>query len=294
MRRVLVGVGHLLVALAASLGLACAAPAAPQPPTAPQPAAPGHSAAFHYNVRVGGVLSGSVDVEATYDAQTYRVVADTRSRGPVDLIIGFRSHAVTQGKTTGPRPSPETHRADNIWMGETRWVRMSYANGLRPEDKVFPTAEADDRTVVPQKEWDGTVDPITATYDMMLAAAKPEHCTSMIKVFDGRRRYNLVGTYDGTKALRADLFHGQAANCAYEIVQLGGRQRHPWWPKSRDPKTAHVYFAKLSPDLPPVGVRVQAHAGFIPVRLELTRLVVDGRAIGINSNNEASAAGSGN
>lgn len=272
MRRVSVGVGGLLFGICLGLGSVRAAPT-PGDETAT------HSAVFHYQVHVGGILSGSVDVRASYGDHAYRVTADTRSRGPVDLIIHFRSHAVTEGKMSDAHPMPERHRADNLWMGDTRWVRMSYGTSPAPEDKVFPTAKDDDRTVVPEKAREGTIDPITATYAMMLAAGQPEHCRSMIKVFDGRRRYNLVGTYEGIHTLRAHMFDGKAEQCAYEIVQLGGRQRHPWWPKKKDPKAAQFYFARLDPRLPPVGVRVAASAGFIPVRIELTGLSVDGKKI---------------
>jgi hypothetical protein len=170
-----------------------------------------------YDIYLGGFHTGRIELEidighAREPAQAparYRVVAETRSAGLIDYLIGFRSRAVSEGRQVGGTPHPTRHEVDNTWMGKPRSVRIRYADGApsphsrrdTPETvTIAPSPEVDERDPVPLDARVGAVDPLTAALRVTMIAAGPEGdgeslmrstCVGAVPVFDGRRRYDI-------------------------------------------------------------------------------------------------------
>ena len=79
-----------------------------------------------YEIYLGGFHVGTLRLRAEIAEQRYHLVADTRSRGVIDLLIGFTSKAETVGRLVDGRVSPNWHAADNTWLGQPRRVRNDW------------------------------------------------------------------------------------------------------------------------------------------------------------------------
>jgi hypothetical protein len=228
-----------------------------------------------YEITMSGLPAGLEHIEAELAPDGYAIEAHTSTSGLIDTFVHFRSAARTTGRFEAGAPQPITHDAQNRWRGKDRHVHLNYlAGGL--EADVAPSADKDRRETVPEEMRPGTVDPITAALRLMEGAASEVPCVQRIAVFDGRRRYDLAATDGGLQPLEGAGKGVPVRVCRVAYVGLAGRTRNPFWPRSREPREAEIWFAVMDPRLPPVAVLVKAMAGPIPMRIRLTALAIDG------------------
>jgi hypothetical protein len=240
-----------------------------------------------YDIYLGGFHTGRIELEidighAREPAQAparYRVVAETRSAGLIDYLIGFRSRAVSEGRQVGGTPHPTRHEVDNTWMGKPRSVRIRYADGApsphsrrdTPETvTIAPSPEVDERDPVPLDARVGAVDPLTAALRVTMIAAGPEGdgeslmrstCVGAVPVFDGRRRYDIRLRDGAPDTVEGPYYHGAALRCRTSLDRIVGFSRNPFLPRSTDPEDGELWFAALDPALPPVPVRFKTDVG---------------------------------
>lgn len=225
-----------------ALGSAAALASAPFP-------ASGAGIELAYDIHVGGLRAGAVEVAVELEAERYSVAAQTRSSGLVDALIGFRSEARSHGARREDELRPIAHAADNQWRGEARRVRISY-DGEDVVASAEPPAEQDDRDPVPPALTRGAVDPLTAALQTALAAQAGRPCEGRLEVFDGRRRYALH--FEDRQREPAGL------RCRIRLERIAGMSHDPWLPIFDPVETADLWLERLRPDLPPIPVRLEA------------------------------------
>lgn len=223
------------------------------------------SVALDYEIRLGGFHAGAVQLTATFDANRYRIAATTQSRGFIDMLVGFRSQARSEGERRGDEVLPALHAADNEWRGERRWVRLR-RDGDGPRVQVHPPPELDDRKPVPPELRKGALDPLSAALRATLAAAAGRPCQRRLDVFDGRRRYALHFAEP-----RAE---GRTLRCRVRLERIAGMSRDPWLPILQPIETAELWLAPVRPDLPPLPLKLRADTAFGAALVQLT--AVDG------------------
>lgn len=216
-----------------------------------------------YEIRLGGLMAGEIELTLDLRPDGYRVEAQTRSRGLVDALVGFRSKARSEGALIPEGPQPREHRADNEWRGEPREVRITYAED-GPVASASPPAEEDDRGPVPEALMRGTLDPLTAALKAALDAQAGSPCEGRLEVFDGRRRYALEF------AERAPAEGG--LHCRLRLERIAGMSHDPWLPIIQPIETAELWLARLRPDLPPIPHRLQADTAFGAAIVRLTAI----------------------
>ena len=203
----------------------------------------------------------------------------TRTRGVMDVLVGFRSDAKSTAVVENGRAVPTEHTAINKWRGKDRHVYLRYNKGAIVSSDVFPSAADDDRQEVPEELKKSTVDPLTAALSLMVAAGADKGCADQIPVFDGRRRYDLVCTASAEASEAA----GTVFQRSYLFSIVAGRQKHPFWPQSKTPKALTLWFEKVDPRLPPIVVRIAARSGLIGYSVSLNRLRIDGQDLQFTS-----------
>ncbi len=149
---------------------------------------------------------------------------------------------------------------------------MTYADDGPPEVRAVPALGEDDRAVVPASARLGTVDPLSGIFDLL--QAEDGGCLGSVPVFDGRRRYDVVGTPMGQRVIPESsytAYEGPADGCRLRIEPVSG-----FWRKfdeeSRYAGSLRVWTAPVAEDLPPVPVRVEAETGFRAIRVHLTAI----------------------
>ena len=241
-----------------------------------QPQAVAGEASRHllaYQIVLAGFVIGDVEVTAEFAGGEYHIVTDTRNTGVLRLLAEFTSHAQSRGRFGSGKVRPLMHRADNVWIGENRYVRNTYGDDGEVTVEVFPPAASDDRDDVPGHQIAGTVDPLSAVLTASLRAGGSDACRGSIAVFDGRRRYNLNFEHSGKGDVSGPVFDGSAIRCRVVLERIAGFSRHPWLPRLQSPDGADLWFGKVVADLPPVPVLLSADLGVGSVVINLVSLV---------------------
>ncbi len=255
----------------------------------------GSGLSLDYEIYLGGLHAGSLNVSLRTEngGRGYSMHAITRTRGAIDFFVGFLSKARTSGLiAANARPRPLRHRVDNIWRGDKRFVDNTYLDDGRVKNSHFPSAEADDRDPVPPELQRNTVDPLTASFRLAIAAG--DGCTGVVAVFDGRRRYNLRQSPapEAQKRIDGPVFKGEARPCRIALERITGFSRRPWYDPGDDAEEVTMWYAPLIDGLPPIPVRLEASAGPATTLIHLTGIRLEGETVRIAGVSPASDADS--
>jgi hypothetical protein len=228
---------------------------------------------LRYLITVAGVETGRLTLKVKRTGSKYRISSTIRSLGLIDGLIGFRSEATTSGAISSGIVYPERHKADNIWRGDQRHVRISYGP-TGPFDVVAdPLPEDDDRQAVAPALRVGAIDALSAAYALTLAAGgdgEAAKCGGKIAVFDGRRRYDILTNPLGHGLTAGRVFQGRTFVCEIELHRIAGHSKSPWLPSSDD-ESGRIWFARLSKDWPPLPVRFEIDILLGSVAIHLQR-----------------------
>jgi len=206
-----------------------------------------------YLISVAGIETGRLALNIERRGSEYRLSSEIETLGLTDALIEFRSAAITHGSVSNTKVLPRQHRADNLWRGDTRFVRISYGPDGPLDITVEPRPEDDDRDAVARALTEGTIDALSAAY---IASLRAPTCQDTIKVFDGRRRYNIQTRPVGDVESQGPSYQGPAYLCELELHRIAGHSKSPWLPPS-DEETGRIWFAPLSGDWPLIPVRFE-------------------------------------
>ncbi len=230
-------------------------------------------AMLSYDIRIGGVLAGSFDIILHSGEGGYRIETKARTHGIMDFLIEFRGQNEVHGKLSGSTIRPIQYWGTGTWAGKTRDVAIEYS---RPEGIRFdvkPSAEEDEREVVPKNLIVGTVDPLTALFRAMLQTSQSESCDVRAKIFDGRRRYDVISKSLPEGITKGPVYSGPARHCRIRRNLIAGKSRRSWMPQFARPDWVDLWITPLRSGTRAMPVRVHADLG-------IASLVVDLVAIG--------------
>ena len=222
-----------------------------------------------YVVYLGGLLVGEADVTAAWQGGGYRVVAESRTSGLADLLVGFVSAAESEGSFGADGVRPRRHQARNVFRGEARHVELRYGPAGAVAADVDPPPGADRREPLAEAATQGTLDPLSAGFAVWQGLAAGGPCAADLPVFDGRRRYDLRFVPIGPDRWRDGDLDLPSLACDVRLERIGGFSAEPWLPETRRVRSARLWFAQL-PRLPgPVPARLESETmlGMAVVRL---------------------------
>ncbi len=221
------------------------------------------SSRYHigYEILLAGFSVGNIEVTVELSKSEYHVIADTRNSGLLRLLAGFTSRAESSGRTSLGEVRPLTHRADNVWVGEKRYVRNAYGDDGGVSVEVLPSAAADGRDQVPSHHRADTIDPLSAAVQASLRAVGARACQGSLAVFDGRRRYDLHFRPVGEEEVSGPFYSGPALHCHIDLERIIGFSRDPWLPRAKSSDAAEIWFAPVAADLPPLPTRMMTDLG---------------------------------
>ena len=231
---------------------------------------------LHYSIHLGGFSVGSVELDAELTRDGYLLRSVTRTDGLIDMVVGFLSHAESRGAIASRQIRPIEHRADNIWMGEDRFVRNAY-DADRVTAVISPLPADDDRPPVPGSATAGTLDPLSASLRASYLAGAERPCARSVPVFDGRRRYDLNFAHVASNR-PAGLGGGRPSqHCQVSLERIVGFSRKPWLTPVKGVEIADIWFKPLVADLPLIPVRLTADTGVGEAIVQLVAL--NGKAV---------------
>lgn len=214
-----------------------------------------------YRVYVGGFPTVDMVFDSRLAPDAYSMKLQLDARGLIEWFFTWNMTAASEGRLVGGRVVPIRASSRSNWEGSIRRIDVSFPpGGGAPVSSVDPAPQDDERDPVPEALRVGTVDIAAAIVAMMRNAGATGRCDYTARVFDGRRRYDLVFTHEGEGQVPAtdySAYSGPALRCALRLVRIAGFRKkgtHLGWAKF---DTAILWLARVFPDTRPVPVRIE-------------------------------------
>jgi hypothetical protein len=222
-----------------------------------------------YEIYGGGFHLLSFEVAIDETAESYRIDSAFRTRGLLDVVVGFLLRSATAGRVDGAELLPAQYAANSKFRGRIRNTRIDYAPDGRVAAEISPS-DKDKRTKVEPHQMLGTVDALTATLRASRHVALIGNCTQMVPVFDGRRRYDLFFEDHGVQELKRSsysAFSGPARACRVKQLRIAGFSTDP--ADQEKTEEAALWIAPVLAGAPPMPVRIELDTswGYIYVHL---------------------------
>lgn len=212
--------------------------------------------ALDYQVRFGPLTILEMRTTARLDDAGYETSSEMRTVGLAGVLFPWTSGATTLGGRAAGDLRPRAHRSHGEYRGARRQVEIDY-DDTAVQARVAPPPEADHREPVPLAAQQDTIDPLTASL-----AAIESGCRGTLRIFDGRRRYDLTLQDQGEAPLpdgRAGIYQGSARHCRARILPYAGFWRATGREDER-PAQVDIWIAAPLPGLRPVPVHMQLTA----------------------------------
>lgn len=238
-----------------------------------------------YEVYSGGFHVLTVDLDLSYASQRYDVTSRLQTAGLLSWLVSWKQVSESAGTVNGAGVAPERYRSDGEFRGRRRSIEIEYQAGQVSAVRVEPPARPDeDRDEVSEEQRREAVDPLAAILGAIHRLSAGQPCAGRLRVFDGRRRYDLVLTDRGARPLRESrfaAFAGEALQCDFVFEQIAGHIRRPTDPEiaQRRIQSGRVYSARSGgPLLTPVRIELDGEWGMTVAHLRGMRSGASGSA----------------
>jgi Protein of unknown function (DUF3108) len=240
--------------------LFAAPPAPPVPaalPAADQPRLTFAAYAAGFNVlRLAAAVTVAPDL--------YQVAVSGRTAGAFGALYHGAGTSMANGVWTGDDVLPQHYESAGTWGGDPRRVLIDYS-GHDPVVRALDPPDDGYHQPIPTDLQHDAIDTLSAMALLMHRVATTGRCDVAARIFDGRRLSSIAAHTAGAELLPPtgrSPWHGTALRCDFDGRQLAG------FPRDQPPDTAgriqhgSAWLARLSPDGPPVPVRVTFETRF--------------------------------
>jgi hypothetical protein len=219
LKRLLLATCFVLTPFAASAAEDTAPPAMP----ATTAAGPSSSVQLVWQVYLGGFNLGNIGIKSSFTGNTYASVSRLKTAGVVNSFYEAVIDATSTGVVAGTALQPAKYNSNTNNEKQNQKVDLTYtASGIQ---LFAEPAYNVDKYPVTEEQKRGTLDPLSGlAYSLSgvsITAAKP--CGETVRVFDGRRRYDIEFTFAGQDKVKTDGgYAGPATKCTVTYKQLAG------------------------------------------------------------------------
>lgn len=237
-----------------------------------------------YSIYVGGFQVAALKIDMDLATANYDIAAKVETTGLVGRMFPWWMQAYSRGQIVSAGVMPISAGQKNNWRGRERFIDMKFDGGVARIDRIVPKPETDDRDKVPEAMRTGVLDLASAIVSIIRKMDSAQPCTADVPVFDGRRRYDLVSTPDGSDELKPSgytPFVGETVNCIVSVRKKAGFKKNDdsgWNDKGR---RARVWMGKAFDDVPPVPVRLTLNTplGALIAHLSAAEYVSGGKKV---------------
>ncbi len=228
---------------------------------------------FYYDIQWGHLIIGHIGVSLERKNSSIKLKVKSRSEGAISLLYNYKSDLVAS-----------SYKEDQIWRPNLYMVNSSVRNkqyyskvfwnkkNNKLNYKIDPLLDLEKVYDVPKTTLKNVIDPITAIIRVIEKINKDKPCDTKLRIFDGRRRYNL-----STKELekqylindRPRSFKGDTIVCGIKVTPMGGnRIESKWKPENDKFSDIKVFFGTAAKDFHlPVRMKLNRWFGTITFRL---------------------------
>ena len=195
---------------------------------------PGRELRINYDMKMGGFSLGSGRFRATFTDDHYVASTNLRTDGLADFLFQSTYATASEGAVEGDAIYPSSYFQDFDGRGdEYQIVHIGYEN-------VTPyLVEADpsygrrlERFPVTEEQRENSYDPLNAAVHLITGMTFSDElpCGETIQIFDGRRRYNLKMTHEGTRDIsvrNGEVWDGEVTVCKLSYEEVAGFKPQP-------------------------------------------------------------------
>ncbi|HEV2676234.1 MAG TPA: DUF3108 domain-containing protein [Aliidongia sp.] len=230
-----------------------------------------------YDLSLGGLTIMSFELGVRTANDRYVLDFSGRTRGMLSLLGSGYVVSSSQGRLLpGGEPQPEvfvSHSDGN--EGERRaQIRYGAQGPTSWTAEPKPGSDGEELTPIPPDSIPGTRDILAALLDFAGTLGRGESCEHLIRIFDGRRRFDLKFTDRGREIVAPEgegFYAGPAQHCHLDLVRIGGYSTDPT--KYLSGNDAEFWLAPVLPNEPPVPVEIifKGRLGVMHARLTIAR-----------------------
>lgn len=202
--------------------------AAPAPDTAaadkPVAAPVTHHMGIAYRGYLLGIAMLSANVNAAYDDDSYKADAVFETAGLAALLKQVKVVAQTQGERDGANLITRQYHHQELDGHKNRKLSMNYGKDA-VKVRIEPPIRHMGDPPATQAQMLEASDAISAILEIALQAGTTpaaQQCSGVIKVFDGKQRYDLVLTNKGLEHVRTRAYSGKALKCEVRNRPVAG------------------------------------------------------------------------
>ena len=192
-------------------------------PSDPQPQGPSSTIQLVWQVYLGGFNLGNIGLKSNFSGNGYSAVSKLKTAGVVNSFYEAVIDADSTGTVAGAALLPAKYNSNTNNEKMNQKVNLTYtAGGI--ELFADPAYNTERFPVSPDLKRN-TLDPLSgivfALSGVSVSSAKP--CGDTVRVFDGRRRYDIELKFVGQDKLKSDSgYSGPAVKCTVTYKQLAG------------------------------------------------------------------------
>lgn len=235
-----------------------------------------------YDVYVGGLHFLQADILFREQKQRYHIRVHAHTYGYLYKLLKWDGLISAQGRIKGERFVPAVYSNIDTWRDKpkTTWLRFDTKGNVTPQ--FDPPNTDQNRESVNAGERRGALDPESALLQMLANVAVNDSCAGTVPVFDGKRRFDLIGEDRGGETINEGsygIFKGDARLCDVSFNMIAGewkdeREKHRFWdrPDGQSAREAfHIWLGRVANDVPELPVRLESGSVWGLVVVHLTK-----------------------
>jgi len=149
----------------------------------------------HYTISMTGVTIGEIAWRIDIGATLYSMSASGKASGVLSVLINGEGSVAAQGSIAADRLNPSSYKSIITDDDGTITLQMTFADGVATERIAPQPPDHADRVPITDYDRRGVADPLSAVLlptKLGGGALAASDCDRALKIYDGRRRYNLA------------------------------------------------------------------------------------------------------
>lgn len=181
---------------------------------------------LHYRISMTGVMFGEIVWLVDIGDTLYTTSASGKASGVLSVLVKGEGSVEAQGSIATDRLNPSSYTSTITDDDGTIKLQMKFADGVATEQIApHPPVHAD-RVPVTDADRRGIADPLSAVLiptKLGGGAMAASDCNRTLKIFDGRRRYNLVLSFGRMDRVAVERgYSGPILVCGVVLQPIAG------------------------------------------------------------------------
>ena len=227
---------------------------------------------YFFEVQFGNLIVGKAEVSLIKDEKKLRVKAKTKTAGFLNAFYEYQGELISWSLKNGEVWKSHKFSTNGFFKNKNRISELNWDKDNLVSYKIDPVLDLKEVHDIDKSTLDEVIDPLTSIINVIENIKATKTCDQSFKIFDGRRRYDLITKSLGKENLKNDRpksFSGNVTICGVKMIPIGGhRLKSKWKPKQDKFSDFKIYFGKISSGLLfPVRMNLERWFGTVVVRL---------------------------